>query len=238
MIASILELDEETKGPKNYWAVIFATHDINATLREVVAAGGSVLMEPTAGFESTMSTDDQGAMFCIAEPNAEKQGNRSIRVAQHDDTTGSRPKMSDFDPCGGCLDAQNAWRHFGGLSIPEAYTRFCEAPESYQEDFMFMGTDAFLYYFPVIERYILESRVDDDENQEVEAMWILAHCIGQQFEDREVQRNDSLRLSIRQLIDHVRNNLSQYCSERVDQQHVDMAWEELQSKIFHSQSAE
>lgn len=103
---------------------------------------------------------------------------------------------------------------------------------------MFMGTDAFLYYFPVIERYILESRVDDDENQEVEAMWILAHCIGQQFEDREVQRNDSLRLSIRQLIDHVRNNLSQYCSERVDQQHVDMAWEELQSKIFHSQSAE
>ena len=70
-IASILELDEASKGPKNYWAVIFATADVNATLRDVLDAGGSLLMEPSAGFEFTMATDDQGAMFCMAETNAE-----------------------------------------------------------------------------------------------------------------------------------------------------------------------
>ena len=155
-------------------------------------------------------------------------------MAEHDDTISSCPKESDFDPVGGCLDAQNAWRHFGGLTIPEAYARFCEAPEMYQEDFMFMGAGAFLYYFPVIERYIHETHIDADNEHEVEAMWILAHCIGQQYENQQIQRNDCLRSSIRKLIDHVRNNLSQYCLEPGEQRHVDSAWEELEKKMFHS----
>ncbi len=64
-VASILVLDEATKGPKNYWAVTFAVDDLEATLRGVTKAGGSVVMTPSAELQFAMATDDQGAMFCV-----------------------------------------------------------------------------------------------------------------------------------------------------------------------------
>lgn len=63
------------------------------------------------------------------------------------------PSQSDFDPVGCDLDAQSAWQTFGGLGLAEAYAKFLQVPESYQEDFMFMGSRAFAYYFPVVDRY-------------------------------------------------------------------------------------
>jgi hypothetical protein len=66
----------------------------------------------------------------------------------------SLPTEQDFDPWGGDLDAQCAWRNFGGLAIDRAKAKFRENPLLYQEDFMFMGTKAFAYYFPVIEEYL------------------------------------------------------------------------------------
>ncbi|MEM7010678.1 MAG: hypothetical protein AAF585_04260 [Verrucomicrobiota bacterium] len=62
------------------------------------------------------------------------------------------PTENDFDPFGGDLDAQCAWKHFGELSLNQAYDIFVSAPNIYQEDFMFMGAVAFDYYFPVIDR--------------------------------------------------------------------------------------
>lgn len=70
-IASIVELDEQTKGPKNYWAVIFATSDLHATLSAVTDSGGRVLMKPNSGIEFAMVADDQDAMFCVSDANAE-----------------------------------------------------------------------------------------------------------------------------------------------------------------------
>ncbi len=154
-----------------------------------------------------------------------------------DDTPDSRPKESEFDPYGGCLDAQCAWKDFGGLSVAEAYTKFCEQPEYYQEDFMFMGGVAFSYYYPVIERYIRESRADADNDYEVEAMWILAHCINQQFDDSNTRPIESLRTQILDLVVHVRNNLSQYCAEPAEQRRIDSAWVELQSKLSAAEHA-
>ena len=61
---------------------------------------------------------------------------------------------SDFDPVGGDLDAQYAWKNFGELTLKQAYDLFLTNPIHYQEDFMFMGGTAFDYYFPVIDRYI------------------------------------------------------------------------------------
>ena len=63
---------------------------------------------------------------------------------------------------GGCLDGQHAWKQFGGLTVDEAYSKFCENPDFYQEDFMFMGPKAFLFYFPVIEKYIKTVKPGDD----------------------------------------------------------------------------
>ncbi|MBL8820867.1 MAG: hypothetical protein JNL96_20010 [Planctomycetaceae bacterium] len=64
------------------------------------------------------------------------------------------PTEADFDPYGGDLDAQCAWRNFGGLTLDEATNKFRERPEIYQEDFMFMGGKAFAFYFPVVEAYL------------------------------------------------------------------------------------
>ena len=66
-IASILELDEQSKGPKNYWAVIFAVGDLGATIKAITNSGGSVLMHPAPGLDFAMATDNQGAMFCVSD---------------------------------------------------------------------------------------------------------------------------------------------------------------------------
>ena len=58
---------------------------------------------------------------------------------------------SELDP-----DGKTAWNNFGGLTIAEAYEKFCERPYTYQEDFMFMGYAAFVFYFPIIDKYIRE----------------------------------------------------------------------------------
>lgn len=43
------------------------------------------------------------------------------------------PSERDFDPYGGDLDAQCAWRNFGGLTLEEAIRRFRERPEIYKK---------------------------------------------------------------------------------------------------------
>lgn len=71
-IASILEIDEQTKGPKNYWAVFFAVRNVSAMLKAVTDSGGSVLMmQPIDDMQFAMATDDQGAMFCLSEIDRE-----------------------------------------------------------------------------------------------------------------------------------------------------------------------
>ena len=75
--------------------------------------------------------------------------------------SGPLPGERDFDPDAGDLDAQVAWKHFGGLTLSEAYQRFQEDPEKHTEDFMYMGGKAFAYYFPVLERYLLISYVKE-----------------------------------------------------------------------------
>ena len=59
--------------------------------------------------------------------------------------------QSELDP-----DGRRSWKNFGGLTVDQAYEKFCERPDIYQEDFMFMSGPAFTFYFPVIDRYIRE----------------------------------------------------------------------------------
>ncbi len=76
------------------------------------------------------------------------------------------PTEQHFDPYGGDLDAQCAWRNFGGLTIEEAKVKFCEHPEIHQEDFMFMGGKAFAYYYPVIDSYLRETPLLPPEDRD------------------------------------------------------------------------
>ena len=64
------------------------------------------------------------------------------------------PEKVDFFLGETDLDGHRAWRNFGGLTIEEAKLKFKENPLHYQEDFMFMGWNAFVYYFPVIFDYL------------------------------------------------------------------------------------
>lgn len=65
--------------------------------------------------------------------------------------TAALPTEKDFDPIGGSLDAQSAWKHFGGLTLEEVNRKFRENPFYYEEAFMWMGGKAFDFYFPVID---------------------------------------------------------------------------------------
>ncbi len=74
------------------------------------------------------------------------------------------PSENDFDQYSGCLDAQTAWKNFGGLSVDAAYDKFCNCPDNYQEDFMWMGPKAFSFYFDVLERYLTTIEPDDESD--------------------------------------------------------------------------
>lgn len=62
--------------------------------------------------------------------------------------------MKDFGAEGCSLDEGEAWRNFGGLSLEEAYQVFADNVVSRMEDFVWMGYEAFRYYFPVLDRYL------------------------------------------------------------------------------------
>lgn len=87
------------------------------------------------------------------------------------------PTVHDFtcsEPPEADLDGYSAWTRFGGLSLAEAHAKLCECPEVYQEDFMWMGDRAFVYYFPVVDRYLRTVEASQELDQ---AAWIFAHAI-------------------------------------------------------------
>ncbi len=145
------------------------------------------------------------------------------------DSAGPLPSRDDFDPGEGCLDALTAWQNFGGLIRTEAFDKFCSSPAVYQEDFMFMGTVAFAFYFPIVERYVFQASADDDG--EVEAIWILAHCIIQQLSYPTDHHVLDLRARIVILTQHVRGNLSKFCIGPSEQTRLDEAWRQLGERL-------
>jgi hypothetical protein len=141
----------------------------------------------------------------------------------------SLPSEADFDPFGGDLDAQGARRNFGGLTLGEAYAKFCEAPERLQEDFMFMGWRAFHFYFPVIDEY-LRTATSTGEWDDCQAK-ILAEGIALQFDWRGATISLELRARISQLCAFVRAHLDRYAQLPEDQKEIDRAWVELEGKL-------
>lgn len=132
------------------------------------------------------------------------------------------PSEADSDPLGGCLDAQCGWRNFGGLTLEDAYAKFCEVPERLQEDFMFMGCRAFHFYFPVIDEY-LKIATSTGEWHDCQVR-VLAECIALQFDWRGATISPELRDRISQLCTFVRAHLDRYTELPEDQKEIDLAW--------------
>ncbi len=88
------------------------------------------------------------------------------------------PSREDF---GFGLDQTAAWRNFGNVTLTDAYARFLESPEHYQEDFMWMDSPAFAYYFPVIDKYLREIKIKPGAMDRCPA-WVLGCDVMMQFD--------------------------------------------------------
>lgn len=135
------------------------------------------------------------------------------------------PTLQDFDPWEGNLDARDAWQNFGGLDLEAAWAKFCDCPEHYQEDFMFMGDKAFAYYFSVIDRYLRASPAENTDGDR--QAWILAHCIKAHFEPADLRYVGSLVQPVIELADFVRCNISRFGADDDERRGVRKAWDEL-----------
>jgi hypothetical protein len=157
----------------------------------------------------------------------------NIILSEWTESAGRLPGQADFDPFGGCIDALSAWDDFGGLTRSEGFEKFCSSPDSYHEGFMWMGGRAFAFYFPIIERYVFQTHIADDED-EVDAIWILAHCISLHLDPDSHDDIKTVRDRILTLTQHVRSNLSKFGKTPTDQRHVDEAWRELHQCLERS----
>ncbi len=145
------------------------------------------------------------------------------------DSADSLPSKSDFNPWGpNALDAERAWRNFGGLTLKQAHAKFRERHYTYQEDFMFMGPKAFAFYFPVIEDF-LHDVPDQSDNGDDYSSWILAHCINNQFGPHKEKVPHVIHLADRVIaLSHfVRNNIQRFSKDDAERAKITDAWQEL-----------
>lgn len=142
----------------------------------------------------------------------------------HDKATRvSLPTEQDFDPFGGDLDAQSAWRNFGGLSIADALRLFRENPIHYQEDFMFMGGRAFVFYFPVFDVFLREFRLTEHEDDSQAA--IIGSCVAAQFGWPTASYLAPIRPAIRSLTDYVCSHTELLASAPEEQRRIARDWQ-------------
>jgi len=143
------------------------------------------------------------------------------------------PNATDFDPYHGDLDAQCAWRNFGGLTLRDASLKFEESPETYQEDFMFMGVRAFAFYYPVIDRFLRKTADLPEDQRGDRQSWILPQCIKYQLEGSEF--GDLLRLKqpVLALCDFMLDNIDLFAGDWSDAGEIREQWLQLKQTVDH-----
>ncbi len=143
----------------------------------------------------------------------------------------SLPTERDFDPVGGDLDAQCAWKNFGGLKLEEASAKFKECPTAYQEDFMFMGGKAFAFYFPVIDQFLRKTiELPPDQHGDRES-WILPQCIKQQFAGQALQHVLPLKQTVLELCDFMLQNIDLFAEDWPDLVELKSQWQQLKDQV-------
>ncbi len=139
------------------------------------------------------------------------------------------PRERDFDPYGGDLDCQHAFEIFGGMNLDQAYLEFCDRPEIYQEDFMFMGPKAFVYYFPVIDRYLREV-TSNDPRDDCEAN-ILACAMNGQLDHDDVSGSSVVVSELHNLINFVLMEVARYSGSKKIRKQIHATWRQLADKL-------
>ena len=141
------------------------------------------------------------------------------------------PVERDFDPHGCGLDEQCAWRNFGGLPLDAAQKKFASAPEIYQEDFMFMGPNAFLFYYPVIDNFLRGAISLADEERGDCQSWILPQCIGAHFDGANPKLVAQLKPSVLSLCRFMLDNLKYFTDDWDDPSEIEKQWVNLQQRL-------
>ena len=139
------------------------------------------------------------------------------------------PSEHDFDPFVGDLDAQSAWRNFGGLSLVQVYDLFLSNPLHHQEDFMFMGCRAFTYYFPVIDRYLRSITYEDDWDDCSAA--ILGSGVAAQFDWNNAILIPSLLDEIEDLSSFVKSSVKRYSVSDDEQNRIFKVWSKVDKRL-------
>ncbi|MES2981242.1 MAG: hypothetical protein V4727_02925 [Verrucomicrobiota bacterium] len=145
------------------------------------------------------------------------------------DTEVRLPTEQDFDPSGGCLDAQSAWRNFGELSIPEALSVLRENPIHYLENFMFMGSRAFVFYFPVLDTFLREFRLAEHEGESKAAY--TGSCVAMQFRLNNAIHLIPILPAIRSLADYVCLNAHLLTTHTDEQRRIVRDWQAVYKAI-------
>ena len=151
---------------------------------------------------------------------------------------GASPKMPDylpierdFDPHGCGLDEQCAWRNFGGLTLDEACKKFETAPGIFQEDFMFMGSKAFAFYYPVIDRFLRNTITLTDAERGDRQSWILPQCILAQFDEANRESVVRLKASVLALCKFMLENIDCFKDDWEVPSEIEMQWRSLQLHV-------
>jgi hypothetical protein len=148
----------------------------------------------------------------------------SFRLQRPD---GPLPSQEDF---GFGPDQTYAWKNFGNLTLSEAWERFIEFPRTYQEDFMFMGSAAFAYYFPVIDKYLREVR--PDEFNDGCSAWILGCGVRSQFRWADGHKpSPQVVEEIRELSTFVRENTTRFSDDPAEQDRIRASWCEVDEEV-------
>ena len=146
----------------------------------------------------------------------------------------SLPTESEFDPYLCDLDAQHAWKNFGGLTVDQACAKFDEAPESYQEDFMFMGGKAFAFYYPVIDSFLRKSTELSKDDLDDRQSWILPQCIKSQFQGPRNEHVRHLKDSVLELCGFMIENVKLFADDWRDVTEIEREWQELKQQVTQS----
>lgn len=145
------------------------------------------------------------------------------------------PSKHDFLEDHGALDAVEAWKNFGGLTIEEAYRKLSDRPEIHFEDFMHMGESAFAHYYCVIDRFVREA-ISNRDTQRTFHLWIAAHSTKFHFDPVDSAAVQEIRSKVLDLCDFVETGLPDLNWHSADvqpytQAEVEEAWKELRRVV-------
>lgn len=97
-----------------------------------------------------------------------------------------------------------------------------------------MGSVAFSYYFPVIDRYI-RCVTGSEEGDDCEVA-ILGSAVAAQIDRNDTVISNALTDAIKNLSHYVLHHLEQFSPARKDQRRIERAWTLVQKKLAERKS--